>query len=305
MTNQEQNSHFRLPLELGIIILKDLPDFDSLFATIRTCRRLYQCFYCDAERIITSISFNIDQRAIQLGSQTQPFRYQGSCLIIQQVISAINNRYIRRDFVLHFFKNAWDFLFKEGLEELLIPLGKDLARSLELENRQQDAISLLQQMIDKQSPFKLSSTKIFHSSLHPREYVGRLPIFAPLRSLMARLRFQKSEIPEEDFSLVKRYNDKEQEQLWLLPVALITNDGMVFFEDDDMLSLQSIIYIPSGFCDESSITLIRLTNPPRPSRILSRQSLEKVMSKNPKLWNILQELRRGQFERQNEDFLCI
>lgn len=297
MTDQKQNLHLsRLPLELAIIILENVPDFDSLFATIQTCRRLYQCFKSNAERIITSISFNIYQRAIQLDSQTEPFPYQGSCLIIQQLISAINNRYIRRDFVLHLFKNAWEFLFYEKLEELLIPLGKDLARSLELENRRQDAISLLQQIIRRQSPFKLSSTKIFYGPHPPREYVRRLLTFAPLKSLL--LRFGDPEIPEEAVPLAKRYIDKEQKQLRHLPVALITSDGMLFFHDDEMLSLQSIIYIPPGICDESAIALIRLTSPPEASGILDRQSLEKVIGKKPRLWNILQELRSAQ--RQNE-----
>lgn len=296
MTQKQKSYLSRLPLEPAIIILKNLPDFDSLFATIRTCRRLYQCFRSNAEHIITSISFNIYQRAIQLGSQTKPFPYQGSCLIIQQLISAINNRYIRRDFVLHIFKNAWEFLLNEKLEELLIPLGKDLATSLASENRRQDAISLLQQITRRKSPFKLSSTTIFKGPHPPREYVGRIPTFAPLRSLI--LRFQKPKIRERDVSIAKRYNDREQEQLWQLPVALITSDGMLFFHDDEMLSLQSVIYTPPGFCDESIIALIRLTNPPRPSTILDRQSLEKVMGKNPELWNILQELRSSQ--RQNE-----
>lgn len=37
MTDQEQNSHLsELPLELVVIILKNVLEFDSLFATIQT-----------------------------------------------------------------------------------------------------------------------------------------------------------------------------------------------------------------------------------------------------------------------------
>ncbi|KAF3407821.1 hypothetical protein DPV78_000651 [Talaromyces pinophilus] len=226
MPDQEQNSHLsELALELAIIILESLPDYDSLFATIQTSQRLYQCFKGNTKRIITSISFNIYQRAIKLDSQTKPFPYQGSCLIIQQLISVIKSRYIPRNAVLDVFKKAWELLFDKRLEELLIPLGKDLAWSLELENRQQDAMKLLQQIIRRESPFKLSRRKL------SKDY--SFPIFAPLRSFM--LRFPVPGVPEETVSIAKRENDKELEQLQQLPVALITMDGMRFFHDDEIL----------------------------------------------------------------------
>jgi hypothetical protein len=147
MMDQEQNSHLsELPLELVVIILKNLLDFDSLFATIRTCRRLYACFEGNASCIITSIFSNIHQHAIHLDYQdylAKPFPNRGSCLIFQQLSFAIKNNYIQRDFVRQLFKNAWTFLHDKGLEEILIPLGRKLASSLLRNDRQQDAIDLL------------------------------------------------------------------------------------------------------------------------------------------------------------------
>lgn len=302
MTDQEQNPHLsKLPLELAIIILESLPDFDSLFATIQTCRRLYQCFKGNAKSIIESISSNIYQRAIQLGSQTEPFPYQGSCLIIQQLYSAIHSRHIQRDIVLGLFKYAWNFLFDHGLEELLVPLGAILAWSLELDSRRQDAVSLLEQVMSGQPPFKLSGTKLLKNyGFHrPEKYLERRATSVPFDFLRLRL-YQQAEMPDGVVSTKEIISSKLQ-QLLQVPVALITNDGMLFFHDDEMLALQSIIYQPPGSCDESSIMLIRLTNPPRPSRILDRKLLEKAMGEKPKLWKILQELRSGRIERQNED----
>lgn len=101
MTDLEQNSHLsELPLELVLIILQNLPDFDSLFAAIRTCQRLYACFEGNASWIITSISSNIHQRAIQLDHQdyqARPFPNRGSCFIFRQLNFAIENNYIHRD----------------------------------------------------------------------------------------------------------------------------------------------------------------------------------------------------------------
>jgi hypothetical protein len=134
MEDQKRNSHLsELPLELVVIILQNLPDFDSLFATIRTCRRLYACFEGNASCIITLICSNIHQRAIQLDHldyQAKPFPNRGSCLIFQQLSFAIKKKYIPRDLVRQIFKNAWTFLHDKGLEEILIPLGRKLASSL-------------------------------------------------------------------------------------------------------------------------------------------------------------------------------
>lgn len=124
MNDQKWNSPLsEIPLELVVIILKNLPDFDSLLAAIQTCQRPYNCFSGNAERIISSISSNLHQRAIQLDHQAEPFPNQGSCLIVQQLIFAIKNSYIQRDFVLQMFKDAWGFLFDKGLEELSFHLG--------------------------------------------------------------------------------------------------------------------------------------------------------------------------------------
>jgi F-box domain len=257
MKDQKQNLQLsELPPELVVIILKNLPDFDSLFATIQTCWRLYGCFQKNALSIITSISSNVHQRAIQLDRQdyqVKPFPNRGSCLIFRQLNFAIEHNYIHRDFVLQMFKNAWTFLHDKRLEEILIPLGRKLAWSLSRDNRQKDAMDLALQILRGKPPFKLSGKPPRQTA---NDYMWSAPIFAPLDYLIFRIGPVDSTLPQEIVSKeIERQIHLKYERLHLLPVVLITDDGMLFFK--------SSIYLPRGIYSESGITLVRLTNPPR------------------------------------------
>lgn len=125
MKEQKLNPHIsEIPAELLIIIFKNLPDFYSLVSTLRTCRRLYQCFTYHDAGIITSIASNIHQHAIQLDHQVeQDFHNRGSSLIIRQLIFASKMGCMPRHMVLQFFTNAWTFLETKGLQSLFIHVG--------------------------------------------------------------------------------------------------------------------------------------------------------------------------------------
>lgn len=275
MTDQEQNSHLsELPLELVVIILQNLPDFDSLFTAIRTCRRLYACFEGNASCIITSISSNIHQRATQLDHQdyqAKPFPNRGSCLIFRQLNFAIENNYIHRDFVLQMFKKAWTFLHDKRLEEILIPLGRKLASSLLRNNRQQDAVDLLLQILRRNPPFKLSTTNLPRQT--PDDYVRSAPIFAPIDYLIFKIGPVDSTLPQEMVSKeTERRIYQKYERLTVFPVVLITDDRMLFFT--------SWIFLPQGIYSESGITLVRMAYPPRRVRDELRDQREVIQPRH-------------------------
>jgi hypothetical protein len=64
-----------------------------------------------------------------------------------------------------------------------------------------------------------------------------------------------------------------KKQLQLLPIALITDDGMLFFE--------SVIHLPEGIYRESGITFIKLANIPRPWRVHSSQEMKEILPNLP------------------------
>lgn len=272
MEQQNLTLHLtEIPVELVIMIFKDLPDLESLFSIIRTCRRLYQCFKNNDLCIITSIVSNIHQRAIQLDLQANPFPNRGSCLMIQQLIFAIKKKCIRREIVLQMFKNAWAFLVGKGLEELLIPVGIELARTVGLNDHRQNAIEFLQQIALGQPPFRLSAVRTFKGVRHQREEYGRLPppTFSPLESILFDIhQSTETKFSEKIASRVKKYIRRRQRNLRRLPIALITDGGMRFF--------QSPVRLRDGIYHGPNFTLIRLSNPQHLWKIHSRWELEDV-----------------------------
>ncbi|PCG88138.1 Hypothetical protein PENO1_111950 [Penicillium occitanis (nom. inval.)] len=101
-------------------------------------------------------------------------------------------------------------------------------------------------MMSGQPPFKLSGTKLLknYGFRRPEKYLERRPTSVPFDFL--RLRLYQAEMPEGVVSTTKEIIFSKLNQLPQVPVALITNDGMLFFHDDEMLALQSIIYQPPG-----------------------------------------------------------
>lgn len=230
-----------IPAELLIIIFKDLPDFDSLFATIRTCRRLYQCFTYNDVGIITSIASNIHQRAIQLDHQVeQDFHNRGSSLIIRQLILASKMGCIPRYMVLQFFANARTFLEMKGLQSLLIHVG--ISTGLVKRGRPKSSWLNVPQ----------ETEKILHKK--GASIWGRKLYIRPHTSVAQS------------------------------PVALITDDGMLFFK--------SSVQIPDGMYNETGFTLIRMENTPRPCRVYRRSELNDVTQRQPKLFRLLNTLDR-------------
>lgn len=191
---------------------------------------------------------------------------------------------VQRDFVRQMFKNAWTFLHDKGLEEILIPLGRKLASSWLRNNRQQDAVDLLLQILHRKPPFKLTTTNLPGQTAD--DYVRSAPIFAPIDYLISKIGPVDSTLPEEIVSKeIERRIYLKYERLHLLPVVLITDDGMLFFK--------SSIHLPEGIYSGSGITLVRLTNPPW--RVRGRQELRDLIPRHrfARLVNILKRLKIG------------
>jgi hypothetical protein len=199
--------------------------------------------------------------------------------------------------VLQMFQNAWAFLLGKGLEELLIPVGIELARSLGLNDHRQSAIDFVQQIGHGQPPFSLSGVRTFGVS-HQREEYRRLPpTFTPLESVMFDIRQSTETIFSKNLAFRwKKYIHRRERNLRRLPIALITDDGMRFF--------QSPVRLQDGIYHGHNFTLIRLSNPQHLWKIHSRWELEDVTRTQSGLChlpNTLRRLRNAPSEEWNKD----
>jgi hypothetical protein len=226
-----------LPPELTVIVLKNLPDFNSLFSAIQACKQLYLYYQDDDKSVITSIGSNIYQHAIHYDRECGSFLGQGPCLIIQQLIVAIKTACVNRDVILQMFTHAWIFLHDRELEELLIPVAMGLAWSFELDDRRQDAIKLLTQIYNQHPPFSLSCFRPTVKNFHRTEKYPGLPCtFAPLEYLLYKLSKENmhSLEPKTEQLLLRIYH--RGKMLQELPAALITRDGIKFFMTEALAS---------------------------------------------------------------------
>lgn len=74
-------------------------------------------------------------------------------------------------------------------------------------------------------------------------------------------------------------SELKYKNLCALPVALITDNGMPFF--------QSTTDLPEGIKSGCNIALVRLTNPLRPWRIHGGLELEDIIRTRPRLRSLL------------------
>ncbi|KAL3705756.1 hypothetical protein TMatcc_006765 [Talaromyces marneffei ATCC 18224] len=92
-----------LPPEVTAMVLKNLPDFNSLFSAIQTCQQLYMCYRDDENSTITSIFSTVLQNAICYDRQ---YGLLGPALIIQELINAIKRACVNGDSILQIFENT-------------------------------------------------------------------------------------------------------------------------------------------------------------------------------------------------------
>jgi hypothetical protein len=109
---------------------------------------------------------------------------------------------------------------------------------------------------------------------------------------MLRFHQEAETLPEEAvFKVNKKRVYSKYNKLRRLPVAIITDDGMVFF--------QSTTHLPEGIYSECGITLVRLTNPPW--RVHGWSELKNVIQPRPRLRPLLNILNGLRITTQLED----
>lgn len=74
-----------------------------------------------------------------------------------QLSQIIRQDIVHRDIVRHIFETGWEIFRQRHQEELLIPFGRALAWSYVLNERQADAICLLQTIQKGEPPFEWST----------------------------------------------------------------------------------------------------------------------------------------------------
>lgn len=257
-----------LPSELTAMVLKNLPDFNSLLSAIQTCRDLYSCYKDNEKSIVTSIFSTILQNAIRHNSQ---HALLGPGLIIQQLIVAIKRACVNRDIIVQIFTDAWKYLYEKELEELLIPIAMGLAWSLELDDRTQDAINFLTQVYEQRPPFLLSMFRPSLKHYHHTEKQSEFPYtFAPLEYLLYKLsrenmHFSEAETEQQFLTCIWHRG----EMLQKLPAALISRYGIKFFMAEDRLQ--------NGIRIEENSVLVRISSWPRPWPLSSDTEIKDLL----------------------------
>jgi hypothetical protein len=247
-----------LPPELIVTIFENLPDFQSLASTRQTCHYLYQCFGVRDKSITYAIFSNVCHSFKGHDRNVLRLRVRRKLLsrIIWQVIFTIHQRWIPRDSALKIFRHGWDLIANEGLEELLVPIGMELALSLKCQGRQEDAIALLKDIEHGMPAFRSS-----------RKYYCFLPgTLLPLRVLLSQLK-------GESFVNMIDLPIDIQLALQQIPIALLTSKGTLFFD--------AKIHLPQGMHLGKEFALIRIRKIPRPRRIYSLSELEHILSEQP------------------------
>ncbi|KAL2836628.1 hypothetical protein BJY01DRAFT_221820 [Aspergillus pseudoustus] len=154
-----------LPSELLLAIFSHLGNLDDLFSIIFTCKRFFDVFQTAQQSLIQSTFTGYtclkSDRVI----------YKG----LLQLIQVIERDIVPRDVAKSIFELAWKLFRQDQLEVLLIPLGKALAWSFVLDDRDSEAISIL---------------RLIEGGLHPyecsRKRTSQLPI-QPIQHLLEQL----------------------------------------------------------------------------------------------------------------------
>lgn len=168
------DSYFtKLPPELITEILVELPDIESLHSVLSTCYTLCSVFQESQLRVISSLF----HRTVSLDSD------HGIYNALQMLKFIITRKIIRRDVALLMFKTAWPLFAAKQYEQMLFPFGRALAWSLVKNEKQPDAIQVLQDIWKEEQPFSWKMTK------HTLD--GRPLTLLPLDQLLRELQCEK------------------------------------------------------------------------------------------------------------------
>ena len=127
--------------------MQDLEDF---FSSILACRRIFDVLQ-EAQRPQRLLIESTFAKYIHLRTDWGIYR------VLIQLSQIIRQDIVHRDIVRHIFETGWEIFRQRHQEELLIPFGRALAWSYVLNERQADAICLLQTIQKGEPPFEWST----------------------------------------------------------------------------------------------------------------------------------------------------
>jgi hypothetical protein len=160
-----------LPIELIEEILMNVLDLQSIHSASQTCKCIYDVY----QRPHSQVKI-IKSTILRISGQQSA--YQVYCLL-QTLQFIINKKIVQRDIVQSIFKDMWKVFAEKEQEQLLIPFGKALAWSYNLDGRKSDAIHLLKTIWDPNGPFTLKETQ--------DTWLDRPSALIPVKSLLDRL----------------------------------------------------------------------------------------------------------------------
>ncbi|KAL3705757.1 hypothetical protein TMatcc_006766 [Talaromyces marneffei ATCC 18224] len=147
----------------------------------------------------------------------------------------------------------------------------ELAWSLELDDRTQDAINFLTKIYEQRPPFLLSLFRPSVKNYRRTEKRPKSPYnFAPLEYLLYKLSKENMHFLEaESEQRLLKYIYHRGEMLQKLPAALISRYGIKFFMTEDRLQ--------NGIRIEENSVLVRISHWPRPWPLSSDTEIKDLL----------------------------
>ncbi|KAL2851096.1 hypothetical protein BJY01DRAFT_209467 [Aspergillus pseudoustus] len=222
------DSYFtKLPPELITGILAELPDLESVHSVISTCSRLCTVYQASQLRVI-SLVFH---RRVYHDSDHGIYR------ALQMLKFIITQKIIQRDVALFIFKTAWPLFAAKEREQMLFPFGRALAWSFAKNEKQLDAVQILQDIWKEGQPFSWKMTK--HTPY------GRPLTLLPLEMLLRQLQCEKQWPIETTSTLdtVSIATITQTEVRWDIPITSICKSQQDFLLRTGILFTEGGIHI--------------------------------------------------------------
>ena len=199
-----QDGLLRLPLELLVRILEQLPNLSSILSAILTHSLIYKAFTEYESQIPLTV----------FGRKCNEVKGSELSHLFWELVFAVRHDFVKRDSAERIFILGWQVFRQRCAEELLIPVGRALAWSLCLDNRDQHAINLLEKIAHSDAPFDHRFRGIkFHSQMSYHDFQRMWPkiTLLPMFRLLADLKRKPNIFPSQGLN----FNDEELQALEL------------------------------------------------------------------------------------------
>ena len=155
-----------LPAEILLQVLGRLPDFGSLLSAITACKNLYEVY--EGNHRLTLL-------AIFQQQYDEAKQYEIGRLFWELVFAIRHPNAFKRETVEELFIIGWEHVRGIHLEELLLPLGRELASSYHKGGLTKEAVGLLRKIGYGHAPFDRSPPIDFGAEEADHNYDQRWP----------------------------------------------------------------------------------------------------------------------------------